>query len=170
MASFSLMRIGSCTGAVSSSAADMLVAPTAGQIQAPHSLLKFPPLASLCNGLIAAFNEFRLCAVVQLASAVVDRLHRTLRACAQVVADFHRHEKEAMTPREEDQFDHYVDLFCNDLLDYVQKILQLLFPPTSLTLQTGFPLSDVHKQVHLFFFSRNQISRNSWHWVICKEF
>ena len=46
--------------------------------------MKFPPLAELCNALIAAFNELRLCAPVQLIDPVSRKLELTLRACSGV--------------------------------------------------------------------------------------
>ena len=141
IASFSLMRNAS-SGSTSIPAAPS----TADQIQPPATLLKFPPLANLCNGIISAFNELRLYSPVQLVDPVTRKLELTLYNCSQVIADFHRHEKEAMTPSEEQEFAKCLHLYSKDFLDYVQKVLHLMFPSSLLCLQTGFTFNEVQRQ------------------------
>ena len=116
------------------------------QVQPPYTLIQFSPLAELCNGLIAAFNELRMCAPVQLVVPVVRKLERTLCNCSQILSDFHRQEKQAFTANEELEFDGCLQLYRNEFLTYVQKVLLLMFPPSLISAQTGFSIGEITKQ------------------------
>lgn len=119
---------------------------TADQVQPPYTLMKFTPVAELCNAFISAFNELRMCAPVQLVQPVTRKVELTLRACSQILSDFQRQEKEAFTPSEEQEFGRCLQLFRQDFLPYIQKLLGFLFPVHLLAAQTGFPTSEIAKQ------------------------
>ena len=119
---------------------------TADQVQPPYTLMKFTPVAELCNAFISAFNELRLCAPVQLVQPVTRKVELTLRACSPILSDFQRQEKEAFTPSEEQEFGRCLQLFRQDFLPYIQKLLGFLFPVHLLAAQTGFPTSEITKQ------------------------
>lgn len=144
MASFSLVRpsIGSHINS------SLIPTPpsSADQVQPPYSLMKFSPLAELCNGLIAAFNELRMCAPVQLVEPVSAKLERTLSNCSQIMADFHRQEKEAFTVHEEQEYVKCLQLYRNEFVPFVQRIIHLMFPPALISAQTGFPTGEIVKQ------------------------
>lgn len=145
MASFSLTRTGSF-GSSASYSYIQTPPSSADQVQPPYALMKFSPVAELCNGLIAAFNELRMCAPVQLVDPVARKLERTLCNCSQIMADFHRQEKGAFTVNEELEFTKCLQLYRNEFLSYVQKILQLMFSPALISAQTGFPTGEIVKQ------------------------
>nr|SVE72874.1 EOG090X04G7 [Ceriodaphnia reticulata] len=166
MSSFSLARTGGVGSNLSSS---VIQAPSSvDQIQPPYTLMKFSPLAELCNGLIAAFNELRMCAPVQLVEPVARKLERTLCNCSQILADFHRQEKGAFTTSEEQEFTKCLQLYRNDFMAYVQKILQLMFPPSLVSAQTGFPPGEIVKQ-ELGFLSKDSILKPIDHLLIKEE-
>lgn len=166
MSSFSLARTGSVGSNLSSS---LIQAPSSvDQVQPPYTLMKFSPLAELCNGLIAAFNELRMCAPVQLVGPVASKLERTLCNCSQILADFHRQEKGAFTASEEQEFAKCLQLYRNDFMAYVQKILQLMFPPSLVSAQTGFPSGEIVKQ-ELGFLSKDLILKPIDHLLIKEE-
>lgn len=145
MASFSLTR----TSLLGSNAGYSFIQTSpspADQVQPPYGLIKFSPLAELYNGLIAAFNELRICAPVQLVNLVVRKLEQTLRNCSQIIAEFHRQETGAFTASEELEFTKCVQLYHNEFMSYVQKILQILFSPGLISAQTGFSTSEIVKQ------------------------
>lgn len=144
MASFSLQV--SRPGASSSHPAFTQSNTPADQVQPPYTLMKFEPVAELCNSFIAAFNELRLCAPIQLVQPVARKVELTLRACSQILADFQRQEKEAFTPSEEQEFARCLQLYRLDFLPHIQKIILLLFPTGLLSAQTGFPTTDIVKQ------------------------
>nr|SVE93555.1 EOG090X04G7 [Scapholeberis mucronata] len=144
MASFSPART-----AIGSNVASSLMhtaQSSADQVQPPYALIRFTPLAELCNGLIAAFNELRMCAPVQLVVPVTRKLESTLCNCSQIMADFHRHEKEAFTPNEELEFANCLQLYRLDFMTYIQKTLLLMFPPALISAQTGFSTGEITKQ------------------------
>ena len=145
MASFSLTRTGSF-GSSASYSYIQTPPSSADQVQPPYALMKFSPVAELCNGLIAAFNELRMCAPVQLVDPVARKLERTLCNCSQIMADFHRQEKGAFTVNEDLEFTKCLQLYRNEFLSYVQKILQLMFSPALISAQTGFPTGEIVKQ------------------------
>nr|SVE73493.1 EOG090X04G7 [Daphnia atkinsoni] len=145
MASFSLTRTSSLGSNAGYSYMQTSPSP-ADQVQPPYGLIKFSPLAELCNGLIAAFNELRMCAPVQLVNLVVRKLEQTLRNCSQIIAEFHRQETGAFTASEELEFTKCLQLYRNEFLSYVQKILQIMFSPALIAAQTGFSTSEIVKQ------------------------
>ncbi|XP_057375009.1 conserved oligomeric Golgi complex subunit 8-like [Daphnia carinata] len=145
MANFSLTRTNSL-GSNASYSYIQSAPSSADQIQPPYSLLKFSPLAELCNGLIAAFNELRICAPVQLVNLVVRKLEQTLRNCSQIVADFHRQEMGAFTANEELEFTKCLQLYRTEFMLYIQKILQIMFSPALISAQTGYTTGEIVKQ------------------------
>nr|SVE82440.1 EOG090X04G7 [Daphnia magna] len=145
MASFSLTRTSSL-GSNASYSYIQSAPSSADQIQPPYSLLKFSPLAELCNGLIAAFNELRMCAPIQLVNLVVRKLEQTLRNCSQIIADFHRQEMGAFTANEELEFTKCLQLYRTEFMLYIQKILQTMFSPALISAQTGYTTGEIVKQ------------------------
>lgn len=144
MASFSLIRPG--IGSQINSSLIPTPPSSADQVQPPYSLMKFSPLAELCNGLIVAFNELRMCAPIQLVEPVSCKLERTLSNCSQIMADFHRQEKEAFTDQEEQEYVKCLQLYRNEFVPFVQRIIHLMFPPALISAQTGFPTGEIVKQ------------------------
>lgn len=144
MASFSLAR--TSIGSNVNSSLIQTQTSSVDQVHPPYALMKFSPLAELCNGLIAAFNELRMCAPVELVEPVARKLERTLSNCSQIMADFHRQEKEAFTTHEEEEYTKCLLLYRNEFVPYVQKIIQLMFPPALISVQTGFPTGEIVKQ------------------------
>nr|SVE75691.1 EOG090X04G7 [Daphnia hispanica] len=145
MASFSLTRTSSF-GSNTGYSYIQTTPSSADQVQPPYGLIKFSPLAELCNGLIATFNELRMCAPVQLVNLVVRKLEQTLRNCSQIIADFHRQETGAFTANEELEFTKCLQLYRNEFMSYVQKILQIMFSPALISAQTGFTTGEIVKQ------------------------
>ena len=64
------------------------IASSQDQIQPPYALLRFPPLAELCNAIITSLNELRFCASVQLTDAVAAKLQLALQNCCTTIASF----------------------------------------------------------------------------------
>ena len=77
---------------------------------------------------------------------VTQKLEQTLRSCSQVIADFHRQEKGAFRASEQKEFAKCCLLYENEFLQYIQKVLSLIFDPALLSLQTGFTSSEILEQ------------------------
>ena len=122
------------------------IASSQDQIQPPYALLRFPPLAELCNAIITSLNELRFCASVQLTDAVAAKLQLALQNCCTTIASFHLHEKDVMTGSEADEFAKFLHMFSVDLLDHVDRLLQIMFPSSLISLHCGFTVNEINKQ------------------------
>ncbi|XP_039652109.1 conserved oligomeric Golgi complex subunit 8 [Perca fluviatilis] len=62
----------------------------------------------------------------------------------QIVA-FHRAEESAFSSREKELFVHFCCSYADDLLPFVNRCLQVLFPPAQLALILGVPATQLHR-------------------------
>ncbi|KAM8799483.1 conserved oligomeric Golgi complex subunit 8 [Eudromia elegans] len=113
--------------------------PTAqpGSLQPPMVLLDFPPLACFLNNLLVAFNDLRLCCPVALAQDVTTCLEDALGRVTKIILAFHRAEEAAFSGREQELFVQFCTVFLEDLLPYLNRCLQLLFPPAQIAQALG---------------------------------
>ncbi|XP_064242431.1 conserved oligomeric Golgi complex subunit 8 isoform X2 [Passer domesticus] len=113
--------------------------PTAqpGTLQPPMVLLDFPPLACFLNGLLVAFNDLRLCCPIALAQDVTTCLDRALGEVTKTILAFHRAEEAAFSGREQELFTQFCTAFLEDLLPYLNRCLQVLFPPAQIAQALG---------------------------------
>ncbi|XP_043959059.1 conserved oligomeric Golgi complex subunit 8 [Gambusia affinis] len=116
-----------------------------GTLQPPTALLDFPPLACFLNHILSAFNDLRLCCPLGAAQDVSHSLENVLRAVTRVIVAFHRAEQSAFSSREEDLFVQFCSSFADDLLPFLSRCLQVLFPPAELALVLGVPASQLHR-------------------------
>lgn len=119
--------------------------PPSDKIQPPISLAKFGPLAELCNNLINAFNEFRIWAPIQLIDPAMVKAQQILVNTSKTLAEYHRQEKGAFKPSEKEGFNNFLQLYRNDLIPFIQRILIILFPPSQIAAQTGFQVAEIAK-------------------------
>uniref|UniRef100_A0A672FCI4 Conserved oligomeric Golgi complex subunit 8 n=1 Tax=Salarias fasciatus TaxID=181472 RepID=A0A672FCI4_SALFA len=105
-------------------------APQAGTLQPPMALLDFPPLACFLNNVLNAFNELRLCCPLGLGHTVTRQLQDALCTVCGELLLFHRAEHSALSSREQDVFVQMCVSFAEDLLPFINRCLQLLFPHT----------------------------------------
>lgn len=64
-------------------------------------------------------------------------LTRLLLQVTRVIVAFHRAEQSAFSSREEDLFVQFCSSFADDLLPFLSRCLQVLFPPAELALVLG---------------------------------
>ncbi|KAM6118028.1 LOW QUALITY PROTEIN: conserved oligomeric Golgi complex subunit 8-like [Pterocles gutturalis] len=120
--------------------------PQPGTLQPPMVLLDFPPLACFLNGLLVAFNDLRLCCPVSLAQDVTACLEDALGVTKTILA-FHRAEEAA--------FSGQAELFAQlatasgDLLPYLNRCLQVLFPPAQIAQALGVPPTQLQRFARL---------------------
>ncbi|CAL1537184.1 unnamed protein product [Lymnaea stagnalis] len=117
-----------------------------GQLFPPTTLLDFYPLAAFCNHVLSAFNDLRLCAPLNLACKIAEELNKSLMEVNRVILSFHRAEETTFNPKERDQFEQFSATYATDLLPYLNKCLQALFPPTQLATALGITVTEMNKK------------------------
>ncbi|XP_075869829.1 conserved oligomeric Golgi complex subunit 8 [Nelusetta ayraudi] len=116
-----------------------------GTLQPPMSLLDFQPLACFLNNILTAFNDLRLCCPVGLAQEVSSCLEDGLAKVSRQIVVFHRAEESAFSSREKELFAQFCSAYADDLLPFLRRCLQVLFPPAQLALILGVPPSQLHR-------------------------
>ncbi|XP_030622844.1 conserved oligomeric Golgi complex subunit 8 [Chanos chanos] len=116
-----------------------------GTLQPPMALLDFPPLACFLNNILTAFNDLRLCCPVGLAQEVTKCLEDALLKVTKLILVFHRAEESAFSSREQDLFVQFCCAFAEDMVPFLNRCLQVLFPPAQLALILGVPPTQVQK-------------------------
>lgn len=116
-----------------------------GTLQPPMSLLDFQPLACFLNNILTAFNDLRLCCPVGLAQDVTKCLEDALKLVTRQILVFHRAEESAFSSREKELFVQFCCAYAEDLLPFINRCLQVLFPPAQLALILGVPVTQLHK-------------------------
>ncbi|XP_077448495.1 conserved oligomeric Golgi complex subunit 8 [Stigmatopora argus] len=114
-------------------------APGEGTVAPPPGLLDFPPLARFLNCILAAFNELRLCCPLALARRVTLDLHGALAEVSRELADYHRAEDSAASDVERRLFAGMCRAYARDLLPFLDRCLQILFPASQVALVLGAP-------------------------------
>lgn len=120
-----------------------------GTLQPPMSLLDFQPLACFLNNILTAFNDLRLCCPVGLAKDVTKCLEDALKLVTHQIVVFHRAEESAFSSREKELFVQFCSAYAEDLLPFLNRCLQVLFPPAQLALILGVPVTQLHKYDNL---------------------
>ncbi|KAJ8248972.1 hypothetical protein GJAV_G00229770 [Gymnothorax javanicus] len=116
-----------------------------GSLQPPMSLLDFPPLACFLNNILTAFNDLRLCCPIALAQDVAKCLEDALVKVTMLILAFHRAEETAFSSREQELFVQFSCAFAEDMVPFLNRCLQVLFPPAQLATILGIPPTQVHK-------------------------
>ncbi|XP_054856195.1 conserved oligomeric Golgi complex subunit 8 isoform X1 [Eublepharis macularius] len=114
-------------------------------LQPPMVLLDFAPLACFLNNILMAFNDLRLCCPVALAQDVATALEDALGQAAKIILAFHRAEEAAFSSREQELFVQFCMMFLEDLVPYLNRCLQLLFPPAQIAQTLGVPPTQLQK-------------------------
>ncbi|XP_057569507.1 LOW QUALITY PROTEIN: conserved oligomeric Golgi complex subunit 8 [Hippopotamus amphibius kiboko] len=120
-----------------------------GTLQPPMVLLDFPPLACFLNNILVAFNDLRLCCPVALAQDVTGTLEDALVKVTKVILAFHRAEEAAFSSGEQELFVQFCTVFLEDLVPYLNRCLQVLFPPAQIAQTLGIPPTQLSKYGNL---------------------
>ncbi|XP_016339130.1 conserved oligomeric Golgi complex subunit 8-like [Sinocyclocheilus anshuiensis] len=116
-----------------------------GTLQPPMALLDFPPLACFLNNVLTAFNDLRLCCPIGLAQEVSRCVEEALIKVTKLILVFHRAEESAFSSRERELFVQFCSAFAEDMVPFLNRCLQVLFPPAQLALILGVPPTQVYK-------------------------
>uniref|UniRef100_A0A673VBQ1 Conserved oligomeric Golgi complex subunit 8 n=1 Tax=Suricata suricatta TaxID=37032 RepID=A0A673VBQ1_SURSU len=120
-----------------------------GTLQPPMVLLDFPPLACFLNNILVAFNDLRLCCPVALAQDVTGALEDALAKVTNIILAFHRAEEAAFSSGEQELFVQFCTVFLEDLVPYLNRCLQVLFPPAQIAQTLGIPPTQLSKYGNL---------------------
>ncbi|XP_043484922.1 conserved oligomeric Golgi complex subunit 8 [Leptopilina heterotoma] len=110
----------------------------------PEQLMEFYPLAEYCNGLIATFNEFRLCSPIALSQNFTKLMQESLSCVAKAMLFFYKQEQQAFTANERENMLKFVDCLSEQLIPYVQFCIHALFPANQIA--THLEISPIQSQ------------------------
>ncbi|XP_062861287.1 conserved oligomeric Golgi complex subunit 8 [Trichomycterus rosablanca] len=120
-----------------------------GTLQPPMALLDFPPLACFLNNVLTAFNDLRLCCSIGLAQDVTRCLEDALLKVTKLILVFHRAEDTAFSSRERELFVQFCTAFAEDMVPFLNRCLQVLFPPAQLAQIFGVSPAQLQKYGHI---------------------
>ncbi|XP_077049983.1 conserved oligomeric Golgi complex subunit 8 [Siphateles boraxobius] len=128
-----------------------------GTLQPPMALLDYPPLACFLNNVLTTFNDLRLCCPIGLAQEVSRCVEEALIKVTKLILVFHRAEESAFSSRERELFVQFCSAFAEDMVPFLNRCLQVLFPPAQLSLILGVPPTQVYKYGSLGCISVNTV-------------
>ncbi len=111
----------------------------------PTVLMDHAPLAMYTNAVLSAFNDLRLCAPVALAQDVATALRCSLERVVQTTLAYHRAEESTFNDKERDFFATFCQMTANELLPYLNRCLQALFPMATIARTLGVTVADLQK-------------------------
>ncbi|XP_021488342.1 conserved oligomeric Golgi complex subunit 8 isoform X1 [Meriones unguiculatus] len=147
MTSYTLISAAAILGSSNMPAAVPATQP--GTLQPPMVLLDFPPLACFLNNILVAFNDLRLCCPVALAQDVTAALEDALAKVTKIILAFHRAEEAAFSSGEHEIFVQFCTAFLEDLVPYLNRCLQVLFPPAQIAQTLGISHTQLSKHGNL---------------------
>ncbi|XP_031197185.1 conserved oligomeric Golgi complex subunit 8 [Mastomys coucha] len=147
MTSYTLISAATILG--SSNMPGTVPATQPGTLQPPMVLLDFPPLACFLNNILVAFNDLRLCCPVALAQDVTGALEDALTKVTKTILAFHRAEEAVFSSGEHEIFVQFCTAFLEDLVPYLNRCLQVLFPPAQIAQTLGISPTQLSKHGNL---------------------
>lgn len=147
MTSYTLISAATILGSSNMPAAVPATQP--GTLQPPMVLLDFPPLACFLNNILVAFNDLRLCCPVALAQDVTGALEDALMKVTKTILAFHRAEEAVFSSGEHETFVQFCTAFLEDLVPYLNRCLQVLFPPAQIAQTLGISPTQLSKHGNL---------------------
>lgn len=112
-------------------------------IQPPENLLEFYPLAEYLNQILIAFNELRLCAPVAIIHDIIVYLEESLLIVSKAILTLYGQEQQAFTANSKDAFIRLCLCFVDDLVPYVQKCINIIYPPNYVASHISFSVQNL---------------------------
>ncbi|XP_018395598.1 PREDICTED: conserved oligomeric Golgi complex subunit 8 [Cyphomyrmex costatus] len=112
----------------------------------PEQLVEFYPLAKYCNGIIAAFNELRLCTPVALSTLCTKLLQESLNNVARAMLVFYKQEQQAFAAAERENMIKFTECLSEQLIPYIQYCIHAIFPPAQIATHLGVSVSVLQKE------------------------
>ncbi|KAK5644122.1 hypothetical protein RI129_007967 [Pyrocoelia pectoralis] len=115
-------------------------------IQPPESLLEFYPLAEYLNQLLVAFNELRLCAPIAIVRDIIKSLEESLIIISKAILVLYSQEQQAFTSNARDAFTRLCLSFVDDLIPYVQKCINIIYPSNYISSHISCSIQNLQKE------------------------
>lgn len=115
-------------------------------IQPPDSLLEFYPLAEYLNQVLAALNDLKLCAPISIVCEIYSVVQESLLFISRGILVLYGQEQQAFSQNSRDAFTRLCMSFTDDLLPYVQKCLQVVYPPNTISSHIGISVQDLQQE------------------------
>ncbi|XP_015112183.1 conserved oligomeric Golgi complex subunit 8 [Diachasma alloeum] len=122
----------------------------------PEELVDFYPLAEYCNGLIATFNELRVCPPVALAEYCTQILEESLQCVARGILVFYKQEQQAFTASERENMMKFAECFSDQLIPYIQYCIHAIFPQNQIAMHLDITVGQLQKE-GITFLDRKKI-------------
>jgi hypothetical protein len=133
----------------------------------PYGLLEFQPLAVYLNCLLQSFNDFRLCAPLNLVVKMRKLLENSLAKLADAIGLYLR--QNTFDSNEKDLVNKFLKLFAYELVPYVELCLGVLFPLQQLQKAYGIQQTDIDKIKELTKFNEQLIFKSIQHCLPANE-
>ncbi|XP_071957455.1 conserved oligomeric Golgi complex subunit 8-like [Antedon mediterranea] len=111
----------------------------------PATLLEYTPLAVYTNNILTAFNDLRPCAPIALAPDVARQLQWSLKSAMETIVAYHRAEETTFNDQERALFVKLCKTACDEMVPFLNRCLQVLFPASSIAQTLGVTIHDLSK-------------------------
>ncbi|KAF5308273.1 hypothetical protein FQR65_LT06266 [Abscondita terminalis] len=125
-------------------------------IQPPDSLLEFYPLAEYLNQVLMAFNELRLCPPIAIVQDVIKCLENSLIFISKSILILYGQEQQAFTTNARDAFTRLCLAFVDDLIPYLQKCINIIYPPNHISSHINCGIQNLQK-LGIIIIDKNEI-------------
>jgi hypothetical protein len=123
----------------------------------PLGLIEFQPLAIYLNYLLQAFNEFRLCAPLNLFTKVKFLLEESLCKVSGIISDYLKSEQNIFDENEKELIKKFLRLYTYELVPYVEKCYSVLFPVSQLQKSFAIQQNDLDRLKNFLQFNHLEI-------------
>jgi conserved oligomeric Golgi complex subunit 8 len=123
----------------------------------PISLIEFYPLAIYLNALLQAFNDFRLCAPLNLYMKVKTVLEESLQKLSQIIGLYLKSEQNTFEERERELVKRFLRLYAYELVPYVERCYAVIFPIGQLQKSFSIQQTDLEKLKQFYQFDQATI-------------
>ena len=117
-----------------------------GSMAPPQVLRQYLPLGYLCNGVLAAFNEYRRCALVSLTPQIHLTLSELLAKCVSDIVAVYANQ--LLDATETEGFLSFVKVTTDDLLPFIARSCDIMLGTTrTLAIrEIAAPLTEIYRQ------------------------
>ncbi|XP_033096780.1 conserved oligomeric Golgi complex subunit 8-like [Anneissia japonica] len=111
----------------------------------PANLLEYPPLAVYTNNILSAFNDLRHCSPIALAPDVARQLQLSLECVMETIVAYFRAEETTFNDQQMVLFLKLCRIASEEMVPFLNRCLQLLFPASSIAQTLGVTVHDLSK-------------------------
>jgi hypothetical protein len=124
-------------------------------INPPIQLLEFQPLAIYLNICLQYFNEFKLCAPLNLYSNFFNEIRVSVRKLGQSIVSYHK--KEKLDKNESELFGKFLYQLAYSMIPFLEKCLSNLFPMSQMQKVYSINQADLEKFKQVLKLNSNEL-------------